>query len=167
LVNKSHFKVNLIKMRRWEATRDLSEFGLPIFPPCFITIAARNLEVFLKASDHQELFVLLWALRERVELPRLARSDQEFARAFRRRFEERRRLNFDKTAPVEEVARGFAESGAKANVALQLGLSKVEIAILHERLLRDRCRLNPVEAERQPLCHVQNAQIIGVNLPHQ
>ncbi len=65
----------------WAAglTSYLSELGLPIGSQVFVTEAARELIVTSDAAGHEELLVLLWALRQCICHACAPAGDEEFA----------------------------------------------------------------------------------------
>ena len=72
LLHKAHLKVKLVEVcRRTVGTR------------VFVAEARRNLEIFVKARHHDQLFELLWRLRQSVEFTRVqAARHEKVARAF-------------------------------------------------------------------------------------
>ena len=81
--DKAHFNI------------DLCELRLAVAACVFITVAAGNLKIAVKAGDHQYLLVQLRGLRQRIKLARIeAGRHQIVARALRRRFNKGRRFNF-------------------------------------------------------------------------
>jgi hypothetical protein len=62
----------------------LCEFGLSVEADALVAVAAGELEVAVDAAHHEELLVLLRALRQRVELATGARGNDEFPRALGR-----------------------------------------------------------------------------------
>ncbi len=73
LLNKAHFKVELIELTR--AT---------VSAAVFITEAGGDLEIPVKAGDHDQLFELLWRLRQGVEFTGMkAGRDQKITGTFR------------------------------------------------------------------------------------
>ena len=75
---------------------DLRELRLPIGAQIFVAEALDDLEIPVHSGDHQDLLEQLRRLRQRVELARVhAARHQIVARAFRRRFGEHRRLDFE------------------------------------------------------------------------
>ena len=87
LRDKGHLKVKLIEISR-------RTVGARVF----VAKTRRDLEILVKAADHDQLFELLRRLRQGVELAgMLARRHQKVARAFGRRGGDDRRLVFAKT----------------------------------------------------------------------
>jgi hypothetical protein len=67
--------------------------------------SARDLHVTAEAADHQDLLEQLRRLRERVKVSAMDAARHEvIARAFRRRLDEDRRLDFEEVSGIEEVA---------------------------------------------------------------
>jgi hypothetical protein len=84
---EGHFQVELRELRLTVATR------------VFVTEAARNLEVALNPCHHQQLFELLGALGQGIELSGVdARRNKIVARSFGCGFEHHRCLDFDEAA---------------------------------------------------------------------
>lgn len=66
-----------------------------------------------------------------VKPPSLARCDQELPGTFRGRLEQGWRLDFSEILTVKKISNSLGDLGAQANVALEVGLAQVEVAILH------------------------------------
>ena len=81
-------------MRERHLDVDLRELELAVGAQVLVAEAAHDLEVAIRARDHQDLLEDLRRLRQRVELARVdAARHEEVARAFRRRLREDRRLD--------------------------------------------------------------------------
>src|SRR5439155_21694313 len=88
----------------------------------FIAITAHDLKIFFYAANHENLFELLRRLRQGIEVAGiLPARHEEFARAFRRGLEERRRLHFQKALLIEKNARRIRGLVAETEVARHFG----------------------------------------------
>ncbi len=125
-LDEAHFEVKL------------GEFGLAVAAQVFVAEAAGDLEIALVARHHQQLLQLLRALRQRVEAARLqAAGHEEVARAFGRRLEQDRRLDFEEVALVEIVADELDDLVAQNQLILHPRAAQIEIAIAHPRFFVD------------------------------
>src|SRR3546814_16341971 len=71
----AHLEVELVEFARQ-----------PIGARVFVAETRRDLEIAVEARDHQQLLVLLWRLRQRIELARMDTArHQEIARSEERR----------------------------------------------------------------------------------
>jgi hypothetical protein len=138
---------------------DLGELGLTVGAQVFVTEAAGDLEITLKASDHEELLVLLGCLRQREELA-WAESGRhkEVASPFRRWVREDRRFDFDETGSVEVIASGGGDLVTRADVPVHALAAQIEVAVLHAQVF---VRHLAVEVERQDFRLVQHLQLGG------
>jgi hypothetical protein len=101
---------------------ELGEFGLAVGAQVLVAEAAGDLEIFFHAGDHEELLVLLRGLRERVESAGCeAAGDEEVARAFGSAFREDGRFDFEEAFGVQDIADGFDDAVAEAEVAAMPG----------------------------------------------
>ena len=114
---------------------DLRELRLPVRPQIFVAKASRDLEIFFYASDHEQLFVLLRRLRERIKFAgRQTARHQKVARAFRRTLRQNRRLDFDVALRIEIIARRFCNAVAHSQIARQLRTPQIIIPISHPQI---------------------------------
>lgn len=126
LRNEAHFNVELIELA-----------GQPVGARVFVAEARRDLEVAIEAGHHQELFVLLRRLRQRVELAGVnTAGHQEIARAFRRRGRQDRRLEFEEALLLHALAHQIDDRAAGHDVLVQLVATKVEETVLKPYVLR-------------------------------
>src|SRR3989344_559990 len=118
LLHKSHLKIYLRMLE------------LAVAAKVFIPHRARELIVTLEARKHEKLFVLLWCLRKRVELPRLhARWHQEVSRAFRRGFGEHWSFYLNEVISVHVLANKRRYLVAKTDIFLHQRASQVEVTV--------------------------------------
>ncbi len=138
LVDEAHLEV------------ELGELGLPVPAKVLVAVAARDLEVAVDASDHQQLLELLRALRQRVDAPWLqARGHDEVARTLRRRLDQRRRLDLDEPGGVVRLADRLDHAASKEEPFGHRLAPDVEVAVLQPKALVDRLvRLVDVEGRR-------------------
>ena len=115
---------------------DLGEFRLAVGPEVLVAEAPGNLVVALDAADHEELLEELGALGKGVELPLLRPArDEVVAGPFRGREVEARGLDLEEMMAVE-VAPGRLDDGRPLDEApMHDGSPKVEVAVLHPRIL--------------------------------
>ena len=79
---------NVVRFNERRFDVDLGKFRLAIGAQVFVAKTFRDLEIFFDAGDHEQLFVLLRRLRQRVEFARREPArHQKIARAFRRALE--------------------------------------------------------------------------------
>ena len=141
-------------VRRYERSFniDLRKFRLPVRTQIFVAKTFRDLEIFFHARHHEELFVLLRRLRQRVEFSgRDSARHQKIARAFRRAFGKNRRLNLDVALAVEIIARRLRRDVSQPQIARQPGAAQIEISIGHPQIFavwlgvdRERQRVGPI-----------------------
>ena len=115
---------------------DLCELGLAVGAEVLIAEAADNLEVAVHAGDHEELFVLLRALREGVELAGVhAGGDDEVARAFGGGLDEHGGLDFEEVEIAEVVADEHGHAVAELEIAADGVATDVEVAVAHTEVV--------------------------------
>ena len=117
---------------------ELGELGLPIGAQVFVAEAARDLEVALDASDHQQLLELLGRLGESVERAGLEAAGHDVvARAFGCGGDHDRRLDLEEAAPVHELADAPVEPVAQLERGQHLRAADVDVAVAHPHQLVD------------------------------
>ncbi len=120
LRHKGHFKIKLIEFTRGA-----------IRPGIFIPEAGGDLEITIKAGDHQQLFELLWCLWQRIELARMQpRRHQEVPRAFWRTGGQDRRLKFRKSLIHHATADRPDDRVAQQDVAVHFFTAQIQEAVL-------------------------------------
>jgi hypothetical protein len=103
---------------------------LAIGTEVFVAEAASDLEVFLEATDLEELLVLLRGLGEGVEGARVqAGGDEEVACTFRGGVGEDGRFDFEEALFVEEIAGGLGDAMAQLEVLGHFGAAQVQVAV--------------------------------------
>ncbi|NRP51543.1 hypothetical protein XMM354_003342 [Aliiroseovarius sp. xm-m-354] len=103
----------------------------------FVAEAGRDLEVFVKARNHQQLFELLWRLRQRVELARMqTRRHEEVARSFGGGCGDDRGLELTEVLIPHTLADRGHNVRAQCHVLLHLLTTQVEVAVTQARFLR-------------------------------
>lgn len=90
------------KSKCWYRTY-LCKLGLSVSTQVFVPEASRELEVVANAGGHEDLLVLLRALRQGVRISRPSCWYQKLPRALRRGLEEDRGLDVEKACPPEVV----------------------------------------------------------------
>ena len=86
-----------------------------------------------------------------------ARGNEEFARAFRRRLVEHRRLDVDEALGIEIAARGDGRAVAKLKVLLHLRAAQVDHAVLQADRFR---QILVVELERRRLRDIEDLDLV-------
>src|SRR3989338_3135371 len=116
----------------------LREFRLTVSARVFVAETARNLEILLKARNHEKLLILLGRLRKRVKESLLAaRRHDKVACAFRRIFGKLWRFNFNKSLPVQVIANKFNDLMAQSQVLLHARAAQVQVPIFEAAFLAD------------------------------
>ena len=114
---------------------DLGEFRLSVGSQVFVTETASDLVVPIEAGHHQNLFVDLRRLRQRVKAARVdSTGDQIIAGSFRSAAAEHRSFDFEEFALVKIIANGLSELMADKDVLLQSFAAQVDKAILESQL---------------------------------
>ena len=114
---------------------DLGELRLAIGAQVFITEAAGDLEVAVKARDHEDLLEDLRRLRQCVEAAGVHAAGHEVvARSLGRRARHERRLDLEEALADEVVANRHGDAAAQREVGLHLFAAQVEVAILEAHL---------------------------------
>ena len=139
---------------------DLRELRLAVGAQVFIAKAARNLEIFIEAGDHQNLLEDLRRLRQRVELARVnAARNQVVPRTLRRRLGHDRRLDLEEAFADLVIANRHRDLRAQREVVLHLGPPQIEVAILQPHLFVRNRVFRRREGRRLRL--VQQQQFVG------
>src|SRR5581483_9392155 len=161
---------------------ELHELVLPIGAEVLVTEAACDLVVALDTRHHQQLLPQLRALRQRVERAgRLARRDEELARAFGCGRHQHRRLDLGEPLPIHRRAYGGVDGGVHLQVALHAIAAQVEVPVLEADDLVDVGAVAQVDegevltvlaaarhptAQRDRLADVLGAQLAVPMRPH-
>ena len=126
LGDKGHFHVELVEIgRRAVSTR------------VFVAETRRDLEIFVKARDHEQLFELLRRLRQGVEFARMQpRRHQEVARAFGGGCGDDRCLEFVEPVAPHALTQIFDHVGTQDHVLLHRLTTQVEVAVFQAGLFR-------------------------------
>ena len=129
---------------------ELGELRLTVGAEVLIAITTSDLVVALHASDHEELFEQLWALRQGVPGSGLQASrHQEVTGAFGGRAGQRGRLDLDKVSVGKNGTRSLVYLAAQANCRSGAGAAKVKVSVLEPRLLADGDALVDLERQRR------------------
>ncbi len=119
LFDKRHLDIQLIKIG-----------GRAVGARVFIAETGRDLEIAVKAADHDQLLELLRRLRQRIELARMqARRHQKIARAFGAAGGDDRGLKFVEPLIPHPVADRAHHVGAQHHVLMQLVAAQIEKTI--------------------------------------
>ena len=125
LGDKAHFEIELVEFTR-----------AAISPRVFIAEAGRDLEIAIKAGDHQQLLEHLRRLGKRIEFPRMhAAGHQIIARAFRAARRQDRRLEFHEPLIDHAAAQRRNHIAAQHDVLVQAVATQIEEAILQADIL--------------------------------
>ena len=115
---------------------DLREFGLAVGAQVLVAEAAHDLEIFVVAGDHQQLFERLRRLRQGVELVgRHAAGDDEVAGAFGCRTDQAGGFDFEESLVGEEPANLLGHLVTQDHVTLQGRAPQVEVAVFHPEVV--------------------------------
>ena len=157
--------VNVFALDERHLDVNLRELRLAVGAQVLVAVTARELEIFFHAGHHEDLLELLRRLRQRVEQAGVrAARHEKFPRAFRRGFEERGRLHFQKSLFIHEHARGGGHLAAQAEVARHLGPAQIQIAIFQPQFLVHLARhFRVVHRKRQHLGHVEHFQFLSAS----
>ena len=137
----------------------LGKLQLPVGAQVFVAEALGDLKIFLQARDHEQLFVLLRGLRQRVERSGLqARRHEKIARPLGRALGKDGRLDFEEPGVVEVIAHGFDDAMALAQVALHAGAAQVEVTVREAQVFVADFL---VEREGRHLGLVEHGQRVG------
>src|SRR5262249_10241687 len=123
---------NVIRRNERGFDVDLRELRLPVGAQVFVAKTFRDLKIFFHAGYHQQLFVLLRRLRQRVEFSgRIAARDQKVPRAFRRTLGKDWGFHFYIPLAVEIIARCLHYTMAHAQVARETWPTQIEVPVRH------------------------------------
>ena len=127
LSSKAHLEIQLIELSRGT-----------IRPGVLITKAGSNLEILIKAGNHQQLLILLGCLGQCIKLALIpARWHNIVSCALRRRRAENGRLNLHKAHILHLSADIRNHLGTEQDVILYLFIPKVQEAVLQPDILPD------------------------------
>ena len=150
LVNERHLAV------------DLGEFRLAVGTQIFITETAHYLEIFVKTGNHQDLFKDLGRLRQCIKMPLVdAGRHQEVTCPFRGRFGKKRGFKLDKTVIGQVRAGQLGDFRTQDQVILQLGATKIKIAVFQTDVLIDVTMF--IEHERQRFGTVEQLALLHLD----
>ncbi len=136
---------------------DLRKLRLAVGAQIFVAETFRDLKILFHASDHEELFVLLRRLRQRVEFSRRDPArHQKIARAFRRALGKNGRFDFDKALAVEVIARRLCRAMAHPQITRETRPPQIQIAVRHSQIFVLRLG---IDRERQRVGAIENAQL--------
>src|SRR5438046_2835296 len=111
---------------------DLRKLRLPVGAQIFVAKTFCDLKIFFNARDHEQLFVLLRRLRQRVKSSRRdSARHQKVTRAFRRTLGQNRRFNFHEPLAVEIIARCLRYPMAHPQVARETWPAQIEVPVRH------------------------------------
>ena len=117
------------------STFSISLNRLAVGPQVFVAVALGDLDIAVRAAHHQQLLELLRGLGQRVESARIdPAGDQIVSGAFRRRFGQNGRLDFDKAVFIIEIADDVVHLAAERQRLLHDGLSEIQIAVLQTQV---------------------------------
>ena len=115
---------------------ELGELGHPVRPGVLVAEAAHDLEVALKAPDHEQLLEQLRRLGQGIERARgHARGHEEVARALRGRAGQERRLDLQEVERVELAPDDLADPVAQGDGVLQRRAAQVQGAVAQAQVL--------------------------------
>jgi len=139
---------------------NLSELGLTVGTQVFVAEAAHDLEIFVKAGDHQNLLEQLRRLRQGIELTGMHTAGHEIvARTLGRGARHEWRLDLEEALRVQIFTDGDGNPVAQLDVVLHLRPTEVEIAVLKAHFLVGDRRIS--RRERQGFAVVKHTQFVG------
>src|SRR6185369_11499472 len=149
-----HHPDDIVTVDEGHLAVDLGELGLAVGPEVLVPEAADNLEVAVKAGDHEYLLEDLRRLRKRIKLPLVySRRDKKITGTFRGGFGEKRGLYLEKTVLGQIAAGRLRDPGAEDHALLELRPAKVQIPVLETEILGHIHIF--VKRERQGLRRIQ------------
>jgi len=117
---------------------ELGEFRLPVGAQVLVTEAPHHLVIPVHASDHQQLLVKLWRLRQGKEMVGMgAAGNQVVAGAFRGGLGQEGRLDFIEAVIVHEIAEMPRDVTTQSHALLHDGPTQVDVAITQAGFLAD------------------------------
>ena len=136
---------------------DLGKLRLPVGAQIFVTETFGNLKIFLHAGDHQQLFVLLWRLWQRVKLSgHEPAGHQKIACAFRSTLGKNWCFHFHKPLAVKKIARRVRNPVTQAQITRETRPPEIEIPLGHSQIFILRLSIN---REGQIICAVKDRQL--------
>ncbi len=136
-VDKRHFQI------------ELRELGLAVGSQVFVAETLGDLDVAVKTGDHQDLFVKLRRLRQRVEVARMhAAGDQVIASSFGCAAAEDGRFDVDEIVLGEVVSHALDDFAATDQGLLHFFAAKVQEAILQTQIFAGQIGLAGREGRR-------------------
>ncbi len=161
-----HLAIDLFAVDEGHFHVELRKLGLPVGTEVFVAEAAGDLVILVETGDHRKLLQYLRRLRQGEEFARVdARRHDKIACALRRRFQQYRRFDLDKPAPVEVLAdlrHGFR---THPDVVLKLGPAQIEISVFQtRRFVRQVLRPGNLKLERRNFGVVQDEEFADLDL---
>ena len=141
----------------------LGELGLAVCAQILVAVAVGQLEVAVKAGQHQNLLVELRALGQRVEVARLHTAGNEIiARALGRGLDEGGRLDLGEMVLAEIVADDLHDLAAQHDGLMHGRTAQVQIAVAQAQVVVDVDLV--AQLKRRGLGLAQDAQLADVEL---
>ena len=158
-----HEREDAVLIHKGHLDIELRELRLTVGAQILVAEAAHDLEVFLKARDHEQLLEDLRGLRQRIELARIETTrHEEVACPLGRALAEHRRLDLKEIVAVKEIAHDLRHAMTQDHIRLHLGAAQIEVAIAQtDHLVHIDAILN---IERRRLCLVENPQLADDDL---
>ena len=129
-----HHCENIVAFDKRHLKIQLREFRLAVAPQILVAHAAGDLKIFLVAGHHQKLLELLRALRQRIKFAALHPAGNHIIpRAFRSRFDQHRRLDFQKSLLIQIIADELDRLVAQNEVPLKPRPPKIQIPVFQSR----------------------------------
>ena len=151
LIDKGHFLVHLGELR------------LAVSAQVLIAVAAGDLEVAVKAGQHQNLLVQLRALRQGVEMAGLHTAGHQIVTGtFRRGLDQGRGFNFGKVVIAEIAADDLHDLAAQHNGLVHRRTAQIQVAVTQAQVIVDVDII--ADFERRGLGFTQNAQFADIQL---
>ena len=144
-------------------TVDLSELRLAVRTKILVTEALDDLEIAVKATNHQQLLEGLRRLGQSVELVRVhARGHDEVAGTLRRRLNEDRRLYFEEALTIKIAAHSEGKAVTQLKIGAYAATTQVEVAVLHTQVVPTIGII--FDSEGRHLCRIEYAQRLDRDL---
>ena len=144
-------------------TVDLSELRLAVRTKILVTEALDDLEIAIKATNHQQLLEGLRRLGQSVELVRVhTGGHDEVTSTLWRRLNEDRRLYFEEALTIKIAAHGESEAVTQLKVGAYAATTQVKVAVLHTQVVPTIGII--FDSEGRHLCRIEYAQRLDRDL---
>ncbi len=154
---------NILLLYKRHFAVDLREFRLTVGAQVLVAEATNNLKVAVHTCHHQQLFVLLRALRQSIELAGIhTRGHYEIACTFGCRLDKERSLYFKEVEVIQVVAHQDRHTVTQLEVAAHRIAAQVQIAVFHTKVVAAIALV--LDGKRRSLCSVEHIQLLDIDL---